>query len=70
VQNRRAILASNTSYLDVHEIAAPAPRALRIVIGLHFFSLRISLKLLEVVVAEKERQAGCGVATGFALARR
>jgi 3-hydroxyacyl-CoA dehydrogenase len=47
-----AILASNTSTLDVNEIAAATSRP-EDVIGLHFFSPANVMKLLEVVKAEK-----------------
>ena len=43
-----AILATNTSYLDVNEIAASTSRP-ELVIGLHFFSPANVMKLLEVV---------------------
>ncbi len=59
-----AILASNTSYLDINEIAAVTSRPAD-VIGLHFFSPAHVMKLLEVVVADKT--APDVVATGFAL---
>jgi len=62
-----AILATNTSYLDVNEIAAATGRP-QDVIGLHFFSPAHIMRLLEVVVAEKT--APDLVATGFALAKR
>ena len=62
-----AILASNTSYLDVNEIGAMTSRP-QDVIGLHFFSPAHVMKLLEIVVAEKT--APDTVATGFALAKR
>lgn len=61
-----AILASNTSYLDVDEIAASTKRP-EDVIGLHFFSPAHVMKLLEVVVADKT--APDVVATGFALGK-
>ena len=61
-----AILASNTSYLDVDEIAASTSRPAD-VIGLHFFSPAHVMKLLEIVVAEKT--APDVVATGFALGK-
>ena len=61
-----AILASNTSYLDVDEIAASTSRPAD-VIGLHFFSPAHVMKLLEIVVADKT--APDVVATGFALGR-
>ena len=47
-----AILATNTSYQDVNEIAAATKRP-EDVIGLHFFSPANIMKLLEVVRAEK-----------------
>ena len=62
-----AILASNTSYLDVDEIAAATSRPAD-VIGLHFFSPAHVMKLLEIVVADKT--AIDVVATGFALGKR
>jgi 3-hydroxyacyl-CoA dehydrogenase len=61
-----AVLASNTSYLDVDEIAAMTRRP-QDVIGLHFFSPAHVMKLLEIVVAAKT--APEVVATGFALAK-
>lgn len=62
-----AILASNTSYLDVNEIADATSRP-EDVIGLHFFSPAHVMKLLEVVVADKT--APDVVATGFELGSR
>ena len=47
-----AILASNTSYLDVNEIAAATNRP-GDVVGMHFFSPANVMKLLEVVRGEK-----------------
>lgn len=47
-----AILATNTSTLDVNEIAAATKRP-EDVIGLHFFSPANVMKLLEVVKADK-----------------
>ncbi len=61
-----AILASNTSYLDVNEIAAMTKRP-QDVIGLHFFSPAHVMRLLEIVVADQT--APDVVATGFALAK-
>jgi 3-hydroxyacyl-CoA dehydrogenase len=61
-----AVLATNTSYLDVNEIAASTSRP-QDVIGLHFFSPAHVMKLLEVVVADKT--APDVVATGFALGK-
>jgi 3-hydroxyacyl-CoA dehydrogenase len=63
----RAILATNTSYLDVNEIAAATQRP-QDVIGFHFFSPAHVMRLLEVVVADKT--AADVVVTGFALAKR
>ncbi|MFQ1699993.1 3-hydroxyacyl-CoA dehydrogenase NAD-binding domain-containing protein [Loktanella agnita] len=62
-----AILASNTSYLNLNEIAKAVKRPAD-VIGLHFFSPAHVMRLLEVVVADKT--APEVVATGFALAKR
>ena len=62
-----AVLATNTSYLDINEIAATTQRP-ESVLGLHFFSPAHVMKLLEVVVAGKT--APEVTATGFALARR
>lgn len=60
------VLATNTSYLDVNEIAAATSRPAD-VIGLHFFSPAHVMKLLEVVVAD---QTAIDVtATGFALGK-
>ncbi|MCR9283464.1 MAG: 3-hydroxyacyl-CoA dehydrogenase NAD-binding domain-containing protein [Rhodobacteraceae bacterium] len=61
------VLASNTSYLDINEIAASTSRP-QDVIGLHFFSPAHVMRLLEVVVADKT--GADVVATGFALARK
>ncbi|NGM86453.1 3-hydroxyacyl-CoA dehydrogenase [Parapusillimonas sp. SGNA-6] len=62
-----AILATNTSYLDIDALAAGISRP-QDVIGLHFFSPANVMKLLEIVVPA--RVADDVVATGFALARR
>lgn len=61
-----AVLATNTSYLDVNQIAAVTRRP-EDVIGLHFFSPAHVMRLLEVVVADKT--ASEVVATGFALGK-
>ena len=61
-----AILATNTSYQDVDEIAAVTGRP-EDVIGLHFFSPAHIMKLLEVVRGEKT--ADDVLATAMALAR-
>jgi 3-hydroxyacyl-CoA dehydrogenase len=62
-----AILASNTSYLDVNEIAAATSRP-ESVIGLHFFSPANVMRLLEVVRGAKTSKAV--VATAMQLAKR
>ncbi|MEP3640032.1 MAG: 3-hydroxyacyl-CoA dehydrogenase NAD-binding domain-containing protein [Paracoccaceae bacterium] len=62
-----AILASNTSYLDINEIAAVTSRPAD-VIGLHFFSPAHVMKLLEIVVPDNASPDV--VATGFALGKR
>ncbi|HBV56199.1 MAG TPA: 3-hydroxyacyl-CoA dehydrogenase [Rhodobacteraceae bacterium] len=61
-----AILASNTSYLDINEIAAVTKRP-QDVLGLHFFSPAHVMRLLEIVVPDKT--APDVVATGFVLAK-
>ena len=61
------ILASNTSYLNVNEIASVVDNPSR-VIGLHFFSPANIMKLLEIVVAEKTSKDT--VATAFNLAKK
>lgn len=62
-----AILATNTSYLDVNEIAAAVSEPGR-VIGLHFFSPAHIMKLLEIVVPDQV--ADDVLATSVALAKR
>lgn len=62
-----AILASNTSYLDLNEIAATVPDPSRVV-GLHFFAPAHIMKLLEIVRGDKTSEAA--IATGFALAKQ
>lgn len=62
-----ALLATNTSYLDVDAIASATDRASD-VIGLHFFSPANLMKLVEVV--QGSVSAPDAVATGLALARR
>lgn len=62
-----AILASNTSYLDIDEIAAMTNRP-EDVIGLHFFSPAHMMRLLEIVVGDKTSDDV--VASGFALAKK
>ncbi|MBB5232724.1 3-hydroxyacyl-CoA dehydrogenase NAD-binding domain-containing protein [Deinococcus budaensis] len=62
-----AILATNTSTLDVNEIAAVTGRP-ESVIGLHFFSPANVMRLLEIVRAEKTSDSV--LATSLALAKR
>ncbi len=62
-----AILATNTSYQDVNEIAAATNRP-QDVLGLHFFSPAHIMKLLEVVRGEKT--ADDVLATCMKLAKR
>ena len=62
-----AILATNTSYQDVNEIAAATKRP-QDVLGMHFFSPAHIMKLLEVVRAEKT--ADDVLTTVMALAKR
>jgi len=62
-----AVLATNTSYLDIDQIAASTKRP-EDVVGLHFFSPANIMKLLEIVVPAKV--APDVVATAFALAKR
>ncbi|HEX3380245.1 MAG TPA: 3-hydroxyacyl-CoA dehydrogenase NAD-binding domain-containing protein [Paraburkholderia sp.] len=62
-----AVLATNTSYLDIEAIAASISRPAD-VIGLHFFSPANIMKLLEVVVP-KQVSADV-VATAFELAKK
>jgi 3-hydroxyacyl-CoA dehydrogenase len=67
IVKRGAILASNTSYLDIPTIAAATNRP-QDVLGMHFFSPANVMKLLEIV-----RPAGVAddvVATAVSLARR
>ncbi|TSE08236.1 3-hydroxyacyl-CoA dehydrogenase [Mesorhizobium intechi] len=62
-----AILATNTSYLDINEIAGSIARP-QDVLGLHFFSPANVMKLLEIVRADKT--APDALATVVDLARR
>ena len=62
-----AILASNTSYLNVNEIAAATERP-EWVIGLHFFSPANVMRLLEVVRGEKTSNQV--IATAMQLAKK
>ena len=62
-----AILASNTSYLDVNEIAAATKRP-QDVLGMHFFSPANVMKLLEVV--RGEATAPDVLATAMAIGKK
>jgi 3-hydroxyacyl-CoA dehydrogenase len=62
-----ALLATNTSALDVNEIAAVTSRP-ESVIGMHFFSPANVMKLLEVV--RGSRSSDTTVATAMAVAKR
>jgi 3-hydroxyacyl-CoA dehydrogenase len=62
-----AILASNTSYLNVDEIAASTSRP-QDVLGMHFFSPANVMKLLEVVRGEKT--APDVLATAMAIGKK
>ena len=62
-----AILASNTSALDVNEIAAETSRP-EDVIGLHFFSPANVMRLLEIVRGDKTSKSV--VASSLAIAKK
>jgi 3-hydroxyacyl-CoA dehydrogenase len=62
-----AVLATNTSYLDIDAIAAAISRP-QDVVGLHFFSPANIMKLLEIVVPAKVSDDV--VATAFDLAKK
>jgi len=62
-----AILASNTSYLDIDEIAASTSRP-QDVVGMHFFSPANVMKLLEVVRGAKT--ADDVLATAMAVGKK
>lgn len=61
------VLATNTSYLDVNEIAGVLADPTRLV-GLHFFAPAHIMKLMEIV--RGEATSDTALATGFALAKR
>jgi 3-hydroxyacyl-CoA dehydrogenase len=62
-----AVIATNTSYLDLNALAGGLELGGRF-IGLHFFSPAHVMRLVEVVVADAT--APSTVATGFAFAKR
>lgn len=61
------VLATNTSYLDIDEIASVTSRPEQ-VIGMHFFSPANIMKLLEVVQAEKSSDQA--LVTAMAVAKK
>ncbi|MEA2782335.1 MAG: 3-hydroxyacyl-CoA dehydrogenase, partial [Rhodospirillaceae bacterium] len=67
IASASAILASNTSNLDINEIAAVTKRP-EAVLGMHFFSPANIMKLLEIV--RGDRTAPEVLATALALAKR
>ncbi|MFT5101853.1 MAG: 3-hydroxyacyl-CoA dehydrogenase, partial [Planctomycetaceae bacterium] len=67
VMKKGALLATNTSGLDVDAIAAETSRP-EDVVGLHFFSPANVMKLLEVVRGEKSSTTALG--TAMALGKR
>ena len=67
VAKASAVLATNTSTLDVDEIAA-ATRRPESVVGMHFFSPANVMRLLEVVRGEKSAKPA--IATAMAIGRR
>ncbi|WP_439124049.1 3-hydroxyacyl-CoA dehydrogenase NAD-binding domain-containing protein [Marivita sp.] len=62
-----AILATNTSYLDINDMAASTTRATDVV-GLHFFSPADIMNLLEVVRTTDSSDRTLATAMGFAKA--
>lgn len=66
VLSDKAILATNTSYLDINEIAASLADPSR-VIGLHFFAPAHIMKLLEIVKADASSDDA--LATAYELAK-
>ncbi|MEO1242664.1 MAG: 3-hydroxyacyl-CoA dehydrogenase NAD-binding domain-containing protein [Pseudomonadota bacterium] len=62
-----AVLASNTSYLNINDIASVTDRAPD-VIGMHFFSPANIMKLLEIVRTDKASPEA--LATAFSVGKR
>ncbi|WP_062310924.1 3-hydroxyacyl-CoA dehydrogenase NAD-binding domain-containing protein [Polynucleobacter sinensis] len=62
-----ALLASNTSYLDIDAIAAKTSNPSR-VLGLHFFSPAQVMKLIEIIRCKKTSPVA--LATGLSFAKR
>ncbi|MEM9617031.1 MAG: 3-hydroxyacyl-CoA dehydrogenase NAD-binding domain-containing protein [Pseudomonadota bacterium] len=67
IAKQDAILASNTSYLDINEIAKATKRP-EAVIGMHFFSPANIMRLLEIIKTDKA--APWTLATAFAMGKR
>jgi len=67
VMSANAILASNTSYLDINVIAAALDDPSRL-IGLHFFVPAHIMKLLEII--KGDASAPTALACGFRLAKQ
>ncbi|GAM98244.1 enoyl-CoA hydratase [alpha proteobacterium U9-1i] len=67
IARQGAILATNTSYLDVNEIASATKRPEH-VLGLHFFSPANVMRLLEIVRGAKTDKAV--IATAMKLAKQ
>jgi 3-hydroxyacyl-CoA dehydrogenase len=67
IAKQGAILASNTSFLDIDEIAAATARP-QDVLGMHFFSPANVMKLLEVVRGAKT--ADDALATAMAIGKK
>jgi 3-hydroxyacyl-CoA dehydrogenase len=67
IMKEGAILASNTSYLDINEIASATKRP-EWVIGLHFFSPANVMRLLEVVRGDKTSEKV--LSSSMAIAKR
>lgn len=65
VAKQEALIASNTSYLDVNEIAGHIETPARVV-GLHFFSPAHIMKLLEIVVPDQVDDTTLATALAFA----
>jgi 3-hydroxyacyl-CoA dehydrogenase len=63
-----AVLATNTSALDVNEIASAATSRPEAVVGMHFFSPANVMKLLEVVRGSKT--SATALATAMQLAKK
>ena len=64
--NRNAIIATNTSYLDVNKLAACLDNPSRFV-GLHFFAPAHIMKLLEIVKGSETSPVA--LAMGYAVAK-